>query len=161
MKSSSNKKRFLAILLMLAMVISIFPANVALAGGKSYSVNLKTKNKLIKYDAKTKSVTVVNKAPFGFDLKTPLASGDTIKVTVKGTYNGSKGFRMWLIDKANQTTTSNQVDKTVLPSKPGKFTATFELTATGVANQIFFKGPDWQDQNIDNLTISSIKIAAK
>lgn len=154
-----SKKRILAIILTIAMALSLFPASMVLAKSTSYTIDFsKIKSALIKYDAKTKSVTVVNKAPFGFDLKKPLKNGDTISVTIKGTYNGSKGFRIWLIDKKDQATRSNQIDTASISLKTGKFSKTFKLTATGVANQIFFKGPTWQDQNIDNLTISSITI---
>lgn len=95
---------------------------------------------------------------FSFTLETPLSAGDVITVTVKGKYNGSKGFRSWVIDD-NQTTMSDIADTSVFPSAAGDFTATYKLTATGAATRLFFKGPSWQDANVDDVTIKSISIA--
>lgn len=111
------------------------------------------------YDAGSGTATVSN-STCDFLLNTPLKNGDVITVTVKGTYNGSAGFRSWVIDDS-QTTMSDIAGTDVFPAKKGDFTATYTLTVTGSATRLFFKGPAWDNPNVDNCTFNSITISQK
>lgn len=110
------------------------------------------------YDKASDSAKIEN-SMFSFALKNPLVSSDTITVTVKGKYTGSKGFRSWVVDNETANTTMSDVaDASKFPTTPGKFTATYKLTAIGDATRLFFKGPSWQDANVDSVTITQIII---
>lgn len=161
MNSMINRRKLLAVVITLAMVLSLLPANFAIAKTKITSIDLSKVQGVqptgsSSYDKKSHSLTVKN-STFSFKLNSPLANGNTITVTLKGKYNGSKGLRSWLIDD-NQITLSNQADMSVFPTTPGKFSVTFKYTSTGNATQLFFKGPSWQDSNVDDITITSITI---
>ena len=128
----------------------------AAPAANSYKVDLSTVMSAT-YDKATDSVTAKDTL-FQFPLKTPAKNGDSFTVTVKGVYNGSKGFRSWLIDDV-QTTLSNVADTSVFPSKPGAFEVTYTLTSIGAATNLFFKGATYDAPNVDNVTITSITIA--
>lgn len=132
------------------------PAPTKAPAANSYSLDL-SQVQSATYDKATDSISAVGTL-FNIPLKAPAKNGDTFTITVKGKYNGSQGFRSWLIDD-NQVTLSNVADASVFPNKPGAFEVTYKLTAIGAATQLFFKGPSYDNQNVDNVTINSITIA--
>lgn len=106
------------------------------------------------YDAGSKSVTA-KECMFSIALPAPMNAGEAITVTVKGKYNGAKGFRSWLVDD-NDVTQSDIADGSHFPATAQAFEATYTVTAIGPATRLFFKGPSYSDPNVDDVTITSI-----
>lgn len=97
------------------------------------------------------------KSNVSFYLPTPVKSGETVTVTVKGSCDSD--FRVWLID-VNETTNSDQYVMSANGFTKGDFDVTFDLTATAEGTEIFFKGPTF-DTPITNLTITSLDVQPK
>ena len=102
--------------------------------------------------------TVAYKLPVAVD------SGAVVKVTITGTNTGDTGFRSWLIDDS-QTTNSNQFTASTFTSfkdlggtmVKGKFSFTYELTASASATNLFLKAPSW-NAKINGVEIDSITV---
>jgi arabinoxylan arabinofuranohydrolase len=108
------------------------------------------------YDSATDTLRVVDRLEFRFSLPRPVVNAEVIEVNVKGTNNGTRGFRSWLVDGGN-TTLSNQVTSASLGVPSGAFDISYSLTANGAASYLYFKGPDFAT-NIDDVTIASITV---
>ena len=80
-------------------------------------------------------------------------SGETVTVNLKGTWNGTYGFRVWIGNGGNSLSEEIKVFNN-LPKGP--FDETFTLKATGDCSCLTIKG--MMTYPIDGLTIESIKI---
>ena len=98
---------------------------------------------------------------FGMHLPKPVALGETVVVTIKGTSEGD--FRVWLLAESEKTF-SNQYKMSENNYEDGTFDRAIELTAADFdgaglseALDICFKGPVY-GENLHNLTLESVKI---
>lgn len=113
-----------------------------------------------KYDEANKTIVCknVNNITVPLPEGVTVVEGQTVNVRLKATYNGTAGFRVWLVggyagnDAA--TTLSNQEKFT--PST-GEFDQVISLTATGDCDGIMVKAPSF-DTSIEDLIIKAISI---
>jgi hypothetical protein len=96
------------------------------------------------YDSTTQTVTVIGREIIQFPLPRPMSVGQSVVVHVTGTNQATTGFRSWLVDNM-QITSSNlalftgQNGSTV---PPASFTLDYTLTVTtGTPGFLFFKAP--------------------
>lgn len=106
------------------------------------------------YDESTKTIHAQNVAQFIIKLPEQINTGETAKFIIKGKNNGTVGFRVWLSDTgfSQLSPILKSADYSV---GTGEFTMEVELTSTGAATHILFKGPAY-GTNMDDLEISSI-----
>lgn len=111
------------------------------------------------YDSTTGAVTAEDVEFFKIKLAYDVEKGKTLNVKIKGTMNGSLGFRSWLADSGDRTL-SNQWSAKDEPgfAAPGAFEYEYSLTATEPASYLFFKGIQY-GTNIDSLTLTSVEVA--
>lgn len=110
------------------------------------------------YDAESGTLHIVDKVNFQFPLPKEMGRGDSLKVILRGTYNGTAGFRSWLIDKS-QTTNSNMFNTNdEADFEGGDFEFTYTLTALTASQYLFYKGPSY-GVNIDDLIVKEILIS--
>lgn len=118
-----------------------------------------SKVELADYVESTKSISAKDVEFFRIKLDYDVAVNGTLWVKIKGTCNGTVGFRSWLVNSGN-TTLSNQweAEKEEGFQAPGSFEYEYQLTATNEAAYLFFKGREY-GTNIDDLTLTSIEVA--
>lgn len=110
------------------------------------------------YDAASGTLHIVDKENFQFPLPKELGRGASLKVILRGTYNGTKGFRSWLIDQS-QTTNSNIINTNdEADFEGGEFELAYTLTALTASQYLFYKGPSY-GVNIDDLIVKEILIS--
>src|SRR5574344_232283 len=103
------------------------------------------------------ALNVTNQACVTWKLPSAVESGTVVSVEIKGTNNGTAGFRSWLVDNS-QTTLSNQyVDAKGAGLPSGAFDLKYDLTATGTATNFFVKGAAY-GTNIDNVDFTYITV---
>ena len=152
------KKRF--------VVVMILAAAIALAGCANNSSDSpdETDDTDDTDDTTGTALTVTDSPYVSWALPSTVASGTTVSVELKGTNNGTAGFRCWLIDDA-QTTNSNQYTGSLFNSftdlggtmGSGQFSFTYELTATAPATNLFLKAPSW-DSKIQGIEIDAVSV---
>jgi len=112
----------------------------------------------LNYDAATNQLSVKDVSYFHIPLPESMAAGSQVKATIKGIYNGSDGFRLWLAAEGD----GNFSEQPSFPyaSKKGEFTWEVSLTATDKISYIEFKGPTW-DKKIDDLILTNVEVSYK
>lgn len=161
------------------------PTTVPATGPAIYTANL-SKVSGVSYSSSDGSMTVTNAQAYvyfkdavtatgsaivvsGSALTTTVTTGSAITLTVTGKYTGTGGFRFYLTNAAgsgqsgiigvnlasdNTATTLSRFTT----DASGNFNITITLTATnGDAIGVLFKGPSGSAQNVDSLTINTIK----
>jgi len=93
----------------------------------------------------------------GFKLPKTLLSGQSIRVHVKGTWNGTSGFRFWV---GNGLSSFADVVKVFANLPNGAFDESFELVAKADCDYLTLKNmPSWEGWGtIDGLIIDSIDV---
>lgn len=111
----------------------------------------------------TQQVTAYNAkdiARFWYKLDSEVESGTEITVNVKGTNNGTSGFRIYAIKDDTDKNLSG-IDKFTaaegLPEAGEEFEHEAKITTTDAANMIQFKGPSY-GVNIDDIIFSEISV---
>ena len=113
-------------------------------------------NGTLAYDKDTGLLRAENINYFFVPLPESLTPGSKVKVTVKGNYTGTKGFRVWLAGESDGSY-SNQANS-VESKISGEFSWDFTLTATDDVSTLQFKGITYSD-NIDVLEISQVAVS--
>jgi len=112
------------------------------------------------YDSTAQTVTVIGREIIQFALPNGLSVGQSVVVHVTGTNQAATGFRSWLVDNM-QVTSSNVVQFTgqngsTVP--PANFTLDYTLTVTtGTPWYLFFKAPS-SGGIIENVTFLTITV---
>ncbi|MCR4733910.1 MAG: SGNH/GDSL hydrolase family protein [Treponema sp.] len=124
----------------------------------AFDLELFTRSADFSTESTTSPYTAKNVEQFRYPLPKTVASGNTIKVNIKGENNGSSGFRIWTVadNMWVQTSESNiEYINEKLPS--GSFDITVELVpnSSDGAKYILIKGPAY-GTNIDNITFNSL-----
>lgn len=114
------------------------------------------------YDVETGNVVIDNKSgtnQYFFNLPENIASGETSTITVKGIYNGTNGFRVWLGNGWNSFVPSPHILNASDFAKGKEFEKTFDLTANSECTMLTIKsiGSD----PINGLTITQIIVTKK
>jgi len=139
-------------------------AKASTAAGKAETLDLSLAKSPtdsgITYAADKKTLNIKGIEYVEIPLSRELANGESVDVVLKGTNNGTVGFRSWLVD--NNVTTLSNILKTaeVAGFGPGAFELKYTLTATGPVMNFFIKGPAYGTM-IDDITISSVQITYK
>lgn len=114
------------------------------------------------YDTNVGVFSAEDQEYFGFPLAQDIEAGESVRVTVKGTNRGEKGFRSWLVDATTATCCANE-DLYIYTAAGneaftvGDFTITYTLLASASCSYLFFKGPAY-GTNIEDLSIQSIDV---
>ncbi|HKO50457.1 MAG TPA: hypothetical protein VJV79_22195, partial [Polyangiaceae bacterium] len=110
-----------------------------------------------RYDSTARTVTVIGREIIQFPLPHPLIVGQSVVVHVTGTNQGTTGFRSWLVD-IMQGTSSNLEVFTASTVPPGSFTLDYTLTVnSGTPSFLFFKAPS-SGGIIENVTFTTITV---
>ena len=86
--------------------------------------------------------------------------GETVQVTIKGTWNGTTGFRVW-IGSGQNSYAENVHEFNASNLATGDFEETFSLTGStnyGESTKLTIKGLNDSNKNIDGLKVESIKV---
>lgn len=158
-------KKLVALVLAISMFV-LGSSMVASAAMTELSLNKddlargKTAYKLLVYN-KDDGTLVADGSNISFPLPTPVAPGQSITATFKGTADGD--FRVWLINE-NENTMSNLLYKM---SEHGFTSGEFDVTVTftndekegkGDVTELFFKAPTY-DGKIENLNLTYVAVS--
>lgn len=133
------------------------PANTDVPGMTTLDLSAaRPGNGTLEYKNDTGLLHAENINYFFVSLPESLTAGSKVNVIVKGTYTGTKGFRVWLAGESDGSY-SNQVSS-VDSNISGEFSWNFTLTATDKVSSLEFKGITYSD-NIDKLEISQIAVS--
>ena len=110
------------------------------------------------YDATTKQLQAKGVKFFHVPLPESVTAGTKVTLKIKGTYNGTLGFRVWLAASGDGNF-SEQL-KSTEAGISGDFEWDLSLTATDKVGYLEFKGISWQD-SVDDLIIKSIDVSYK
>lgn len=113
-------------------------------------------NGTLTYNKETGLLCAENINYFFVPLPESLTPGSKVKVTIKGNYTGTKGFRVWLAGESDGSY-SNQANS-VESGISGEFNWEFTLTATDDVSTLQFKGITYSD-NIDTLELSQVAVS--
>ena len=108
------------------------------------------------YDATAKTLSATNVEQFQIELPQSLSSGETLKVTIKGSC-GSEGFRSWLSDDDVGNDSNNFKTSEVDGFNNADFAVDFELDATTACDSILIKGPSYGIK-ISTIILKEIKV---
>lgn len=114
------------------------------------------------YDVETGNVAIDNTSgtnQYFFKLPETIASGETAIITVKGIYNGTNGFRVWLGDGWNSKVPSPYILNDADFEKGKEFEKTFELTTNAECTKLTIKSIG--DNPINGLTVKQIIVTKK
>lgn len=100
------------------------------------------------------SLTIQNSPGVMFKLSANIGAENDVSVSVVGSCKGSKGFRLWMLNKNEERTTG--YFKTG-PIKEGKFEFTASFSTLGTTTYLLVKGP-MSTIDIDEITIESITV---
>lgn len=104
---------------------------------------------------------IENASFFQFKLPQTVSKGTTIEVIIKGSNNGSTGFRSWLTDNSGSDKSNIYLDFSNPANgknyKTGDFELNFSLKATDTVSFLFFKAPSW-DSKMENITVKEVSI---
>ena len=98
-----------------------------------------------------------------FDLPETIVSGETAAITVKGTYTGTHGFRVWIGSGGNSHVEQVQVLNHNEFESGSEFEKTFDLTANDECAKLTVKNlQTWAGGGpIDGLVINQIIVTKK
>ncbi|MCI8307641.1 MAG: hypothetical protein HFH14_06280 [Lachnospiraceae bacterium] len=131
---------------------------------KPYDVALSTvrQDSTSKYDEKTGEVTINDTSGDSttwFDLPDKVYDGETVEITINGTYTGDTGFRVWIGNGHNSYCDPEVFAKDFAN---GEFTRTFTITKSkedgSPADKLTVKGPAHDSTVINGLTIKSFTV---
>src|SRR6478736_5877979 len=131
----------------------------AAAGGTAGSGTVDTA--CYRYDSGAQTVTIIAREYIQFPLPRTMAPGQTVVVHVTGSNQGTTGFRSWLVDNSQTTSTNVQfftgTNSSTIPI--GNFTLDYSLTVLDGLNPsyLFFKAPSFGGI-IENVTFTSITV---
>lgn len=161
-------KKILSAALAAAMIVSLSPLTPLPAGTIMQAAEKEVKEADLStvdiqkeeegrptYDAASGTIKAKNVAQFIVTLPESVNTGDTVKITIEGSNNGTAGFRFWLSDKAFSNL-SKIIKSTDEGIGAGAFTLTKELSSTGAATELLIKGISY-GTNLDDIEITSIK----
>lgn len=117
-----------------------------------------SKTGTVSYDSANSQLSATNVNYFHIPLTETVENGTEVTLAIRGTYNGTKGFRVWLAG-ANDGNFSEQLSSTA-DNIQGDFTWKITLTATDSVGYLEFKGITWEDL-IDELTLTGIDVSYK
>lgn len=158
-------KKLVAIVLSLTMLLfgsgmaALAEEEIPLSLNKDDLARGKTAYKLMVYN-KDDGTLVADGQNISFPLPEPVAPGQSITVTVKGTSDGD--FRIWLINSDEKTMSDiYQMSANGFTSGAFEVTTTFtnlEKEAKGDVTELFFKAPTW-DGKIENLNLTYVAVS--
>jgi len=125
-------------------------------------LSLFTKAAYVYIPSSSDTYSAVNVVDFSYRLPVSLKKDESLTVNVKGTNNGTKGFRSWLVNDFIETK-SNIYDGFVANKSDyvsGKFNITYTLIANENVNRLYFKGPVY-GTNIDDVDFEEITVTIK
>ncbi len=117
------------------------------------------------YDIETGKVVIndTGDSEYYFDLPETIVSGETAAITVKGTYTGTHGFRVWIGSGGNSHVEQVQVLNHNEFESGSEFEKTFDLTANDECAKLTVKNlQTWAGGGpIDGLVINQIIVTKK
>lgn len=114
------------------------------------------------YDVETGNVVINNESgtnQYFFKLPETIASGETATITVKGIYDGTNGFRVWLGDGWGSKVPSPYIFNDADFERGKEFEKTFELTTNDECTKLTIKSID--SNPINGLTVKQIIVTKK